>query len=146
MRNARFVQVGSRKGRGFVSVSEGGRGCGFRVGLGDKWPKRWTFGQKQGLLFRLRRGIEPFSDLFRDKLVPALGWLRRVYRRALAQWLGKKTGSSFAPGNGVRRNERNQRNEKPSNHLRVFWCGETSEMSFRTTQPDTPASAYPACR
>ncbi len=42
--------------------------------LGDKWPKRWTFGQKQGHLFRLRCGIEPFSFLFPDDFVPALGW------------------------------------------------------------------------
>lgn len=39
----------------------------------DKWPKRWTFGQKQGHLFRLRRGIEPISVLLPDQLVPALG-------------------------------------------------------------------------
>src|SRR6218665_453497 len=48
--------------------------------LGDKWPKRWTFGQKQGQLFRLRRGIEPCYVLFPDAFVPAHSRLRRGSR------------------------------------------------------------------
>ena len=41
----------------------------------DKWPKRWTFGKKQGHLFRLRCGIEPRCVLLPDDFVPAFGWL-----------------------------------------------------------------------
>src|SRR6218665_3101972 len=48
--------------------------------LGDKWPKRWTFGQKQGQLFRLRRGSEPRCVLSPDDFMPAFGWLRRCCR------------------------------------------------------------------
>src|SRR6218665_3508845 len=48
--------------------------------LGDKWPKRGTFGQKQGQLCRLRRGIEPCCVLFPDEFVPAHSRLRRGCR------------------------------------------------------------------
>ena len=48
--------------------------------LGDKRLKRWTFGQKQGHLFRLGRGIEPFPVLFPNDFVPVLDWLLRLCR------------------------------------------------------------------
>ena len=46
-----------------------------RRGVFQQPAKRWTFGQKQGHLFRLRCGIEPRRVLLPDDFVPAFGWL-----------------------------------------------------------------------
>lgn len=59
-------------GRTFVQTADAGSVP--ESTLRDKCPKQWTFGQKKGHLFRLLRGIEPFSALFPDKLIPALDW------------------------------------------------------------------------
>ena len=44
----------------------------------DKWPKRWTLGQKRGHLFRLPNGIAPFSILLPHEFMPARHTTRGV--------------------------------------------------------------------
>ena len=57
----------------------GGTRVRFRVPPSrDKWPKRWTLGQKRGHLFRLPNGLAPFSVLLSHEFMPARHTTRGV--------------------------------------------------------------------